>query len=131
MSTRSTEVPLLAISQTQSSSVFFLPNSPFISITSWFLCEHKHFCHTQTYLTTSDVRTGATTSSLVDELTFYVTHILLITLLTLWIHPQSTLNSEYSLSIRSTSPHLDVCPHQSESGVVQIPLTPRLSHLGP
>jgi hypothetical protein len=49
------------------------PNGPFISFTSWFLCEHEGFRHTQTYLTTTDVRTGVTTSSPVDELTFYVT----------------------------------------------------------
>jgi hypothetical protein len=49
------------------------PNGPFVSFTSWFLCEHEGFRHTQTYLTTTDVRTGVTTSSPVDELTFYVT----------------------------------------------------------
>jgi hypothetical protein len=49
------------------------PNSSFVSFTSWFLCEHEGFRHTQTYLTTTDVCTGVTTSSPVDELTFYVT----------------------------------------------------------
>jgi hypothetical protein len=39
----------------------------------WFLCEHEGFRHTQTYLSTTDVRTGVTTLSPVDELTFYVT----------------------------------------------------------
>jgi hypothetical protein len=49
------------------------PNGPFISTTSWFLCEHEDFRHTQTYLTTTNIRTGTTTSSPVDKLTFYVT----------------------------------------------------------
>jgi hypothetical protein len=49
------------------------PNGPFISLISWFLCEHSLYCHTQTFLTTTDICNKATTTSSIDKLSFYVT----------------------------------------------------------
>jgi hypothetical protein len=49
------------------------PNGPFVSFLSWHLCEHQSFSHTQVFLTTVNVRNAASTSSFVDELSFYVT----------------------------------------------------------
>ena len=49
------------------------PDGPYIRFLSYHICQHTTFNHTQSFNVTIDVRSGLSTASPVDDLSYYLT----------------------------------------------------------